>query len=277
MRYLPLMPAVLMGLAGARATACPLCANALQVTISAQELIYAEHSVLAMPVAESSKFRVVTVVKGDAPPGGTITGGVYKADAAAMQSQKPLLLIRDDDWLRWVNFGPVSADQADWLRQLSGTKRTIGLTEAEWCEHVACFLPYLENPEPMVAEIAYNEFVGAPYAALRSLKPRLKTEAIRAWLSDPKLAARQPVYLLLLGLAGDEQDARWIEERIALANKTRETTNLPALIGALVELRGASEIEKRYFAGTARTKAEIEAASLALRVQGVTKGPPASR
>jgi hypothetical protein len=277
MRHLPLTLTALVSLVCTRAITCPLCENALQLTISAQELIYAEHSVLAMPAAEGNEFRVVTIIKGDAPPGNTITGSVYKADAAAMQSQKPLLLIRDDDWIRWVNFGPVGADQADWLRQLSRTKRTIGLTGAEWREQVAYFLPYLENPEPMVAEIAYNEFVSAPLDALRSLKPRLKVEAIRKWLSDPKLAARQPVYVLLLGVAGNEQDARWIDERIAAAYKTHDTTNLAALIGALVELRGPSSIEKSYLTDKTRTKSEIEAALLALQVQGVTNDLTASR
>jgi hypothetical protein len=96
----------------------------------------------------------------------------------------------------------------------------------------------------MVAEIAYNEFVSAPYAALRSLKPRLNAAAIRLWLNNPKLAARQPVYLLLLGIAGTEQDAEWLEERIAAARKTHKVTYLPALLGADLELRGPGGVEQ---------------------------------
>src|SRR5439155_25352385 len=106
-----------------------------------------------------------------------------------------------------------------------------------------------ENAEPMVAEIAFNELASAPYDALRSLKPRLDAAAIRAWLNDPKLAARRPVYLLLFGVAGKEQDACWLEERIWIARKMDSTTNLPALVGALLEIHGIAgvdQIEKLY-------------------------------
>jgi len=222
---------------------------ARELTISAQELVYAERSVVAMPVADRNEFRIVAVIKGDAPPDNTITGKVFRADAPEMQSKKPLLLIRDHDWGQWVNFGPVNADQADWLLHLSVTKRTIGMTDSEWREHVAYFLPYLEKPEPMVAEIAFNEFMDAPYGALRSLKPHLDVAAIRTWLNDPKLAKRQPVYLLLLGIAGTSQDAAWLERRMAATRKTHDTTNLTALIGADLELRGSAgveQIEKMY-------------------------------
>ena len=36
----------------------------------------------------------------------------------------------------------------------------------EWRARVALMLPYLENPEPLVAEIAYGEIASAPYSAL---------------------------------------------------------------------------------------------------------------
>src|SRR5437899_2193669 len=166
-------------LVSGRAMACQMCASILQLTISAQELVYAEHSVLAMPVADANEFRVVAVIKGDAPPGNTIK--IADVFRPALKSDKPLLLIRDKSWRQWVNFGPINADRADWLRQLSMTKRTFKMNDAEWHEHVAYFLPYLENAEPMIADIAYNELARAPYGALRSLKPCLNPAVIRAW------------------------------------------------------------------------------------------------
>lgn len=266
MHYRLLTLAALMFLINVRAMACQLCASSLQLTISAEELIYAEHSVLAMPV--SNEFRVVAVIKGERPPGGVITGEVFRA---VMNTEKPLLLIRDDDWLRWVNFGPVSAEQAGWLRKLSTGKRSLDLTDAEWCEHVAYFLPYLENSEPMVAEIAFNEFLSAPYSALRTLKPRLDAATIRKWLTDPKLANRQTVYLLLLGIAGTPQDAIWLQRRILVARREHDATNLPAMLSALIQLRGKSgveDVQTLYLTDQTRTKPEIEAAELALKVTG---------
>jgi hypothetical protein len=254
------------------------CVGAQQLTISAQELIYAERSVLAVPVAESNEFRVVAVIKGDAPPDNTIAGGVYKADATAMQSKKPLLLIRDDAWRSWVNFGPVSAGRAGWLRKLSAMKIATDMSGAEWREHAAYFLQFLETPEPMVAEIAYNEIASAPYDALRSLKPQLDAAAIRTWLSDPKLAAREPLYFLLLGIAGTPEDAHKLEQRLATARKVSDLKSLPALIGAVLELReiaGIEFIEKLYLLDPQRTKPEVEAAVAALKVYA--EANPAAR
>jgi hypothetical protein len=159
------------------------------------------------------------------------------------------------------------------LRQLSIIKRNFEMNDAEWREHVAYFLPYLENSEPMVAEIAYNELARAPYGALRSLKPGLDRTVIRQWINDPRLAAHEPTYLLLLGIAGTSQDAAGLEKRMGAARKTHASTNLPALLGAYIELRGPAgieQVEKLYLADSARTKPEIEAALVALKVHGET-------
>ena len=82
----------------------------------------------------------------------------------------------------------------------------------DWQARVALMLPYLEHREPLVAKIAYGELAAAPYAALLAAKPRLPAPAIRRWLADPALAARRPLYLLLLGIAGDARDATALEQ-----------------------------------------------------------------
>src|SRR4029077_16102296 len=68
------------------ATACPLCLAGRTLTISAQELDYAGRSVLALPAAGGKGFQVVEVIKGQRPPGDTITDTVFRADPTAMQS-----------------------------------------------------------------------------------------------------------------------------------------------------------------------------------------------
>jgi hypothetical protein len=253
------------------ATACPLCLAGRTLTISAQELVYAGRSVLAVPEAGGKGFQVVEVIKGEHPPGDTITDTVFRADPTAMRSTKPLLLIRDDAWRWWVNFGPIAAEQAGWLRRLAATKRTTGMNAAEWRDHVAYLLPYLESAEPMVAEIAFAEFASAPFVALRSLKPRLDAAAIRKWLNDPALAARQALYTLLLGIAGGPQDAEYLEKSLEAAWTSKDTANLGAELAADLELRGPSRvawIEERYFVDHSRTMPEIQAALLAMGEQG---------
>jgi hypothetical protein len=262
--------------------ACPLCLSSRPLTISAQELVYAARSVLAVPAADGKSFRVVDIIKGECRSEDLTTDSIFRANAATMESTKTFLLVRDDSWARWVNFGPISADQAGWLRELTTTKRTTGMNESEWREHVVFFLPYLESPEPMVAEIAHAELTNAPYAALRSLKPRLDIAAVRKWLGDPKLIARQPLYILLLGLGGGPQDAERVEEHLDAAYNTKDATNLAALLAADLELRGPSRvawIEDAYFLRSRqRTLPEIEAALLALSEQGkVNAGIPRER
>jgi hypothetical protein len=52
---------------------------------------------------------------------------------------------------------------------------------------------------------------------LRYLKPRLDAAAIRKWLNDPTLAARQALYTLLVGITGGPQDAENLEKSIEVA------------------------------------------------------------
>jgi len=247
------------------AGACPLC-------LDAQELVYRQHAVLAAPDDGGTRFRVVEVIRGENPTGGAIdSGSVGHLDSGAAAKGKPLLLMRANTWQSWANLGPVGAADAGWLRELAAAKRTTEMTEGEWQAHVAFMLPYLENAEPMVAEIAYGELASAPYSALRSLRGRLDLQAIRQWVDDPKLAGRQRMYTLLLGIAGDATDAAAIEQRLDAAWKTKDATNLGPLLAADLELRGPSRmawIDARYIGDRDRTLQELQAALLALSVQG---------
>ena len=62
---------------------------------------------------------------------------------------------------------------------------------------------------------------------------------------------------------------------MGFARQTHDVTDLPALVGADLELRGAGgveRIEKQYLTDAGRNKPEIEAALVALRVHGDTEG-----
>jgi hypothetical protein len=136
---------------------------------------------------------------------------------------------------------------------------------------VSLALPYLENPEPLIAEIAYGELAAAPYGALLTAKPRLAAPAIRRWLADSKLAARRPLYLLLLGIAGDASDAAQIERRLDAAWPADGAAYIGSLIAADVQLRGPARmpwVEAEYLLNARRSPLEVEAALLALSVLG---------
>ena len=180
-----------------------------------------------------------------------------------------------DPFPTWVILGAIGAEQSGWLRKLAAGKRSEDMSAEDWRARVALVLPYLESPEPLVAELAYGELAAAPYAAMRTAKPRLDARAVRAWLADPQLAARHRLYLLLLGFAGNASDAAALDQRLEAAWKSGDATNLASMLAADLELRGAARmawIEERYLRDRARSAPEISAALLALSVHGNASG-----
>jgi hypothetical protein len=270
--------AAALACASAAAAACPLCLGAGQQT-RAQQLVTAQQAVLALPTADAGRYRVLDVVKGERPSGSTIEGGYPRfgamPDAAAPKSARRLLLVREDPLPVWAILGAVGAEHLDWLRKLAGVKGSAGTSAEAWRARVALVVPYLEHREALVSTIAYGELAAAPYAAMRTARPRLDAPAVRRWLADPQLAARQPLYLLLLGFAGNAQDAPALEKRIEAAWGRGDATNLGPMLAADLELRGAAGVgwvEAKYLRDRARTAPEIKAALLALSVHGNSNG-----
>ncbi len=149
------------------------------------------------------------------------------------------------------------------------------MSAEDWRARVALVVPHLESPEPLVAELAYGELAAAPYAAMRTAKPQLEARAVRAWLADPKLAARHRLYFLLLGVAGSPGDAAALDQRVEAAWKSGDATNLASMLAADLELRGAARmpwIDERYLRDQSRAAPEIRAALLALSVHGNAGG-----
>ncbi len=70
----------------------------------------------------------------------------------------------------WVSVGSIGVEHARWLRVIAAGKRSSDMNADEWRDRVALMAPYLENPEPLVAEIAYGELAAAPYAALLTVQ-----------------------------------------------------------------------------------------------------------
>jgi hypothetical protein len=250
--------ALLLLTASAVAAACPVCLSSRPS--AAQQLGTLQQVVLAVPA--SGGYRVVDTVKGTQRPGTTLDGASVRIEAAVTSAGKPLLLARDDAWSSWVLLGTIGAEHAGFLREIAA---------GDPARRAARMVRYLEHIDPLAAELAYGEIAAAPYATLLSLKPRLSAPAIRRWLADPDLASRQPLYLLLLGVAGDARDAAWLERRLDAAWTAGDAANLGAMIVADLELRGAHRVtwvDQRYLTDRKRSSREVEAALAALSVHG---------
>ncbi|CAN7184601.1 hypothetical protein [Mesorhizobium sp. LjNodule214] len=282
--------------------ACAICFSGTVIT-PGQKLDSADQAVLAVPSSDRGGFRVIGVVKGNVAADEAIAestvslgvaklvmpldGGTAVAKLPATAVGRPVLLVRNRTSETWTSIGTIGAEYAGWLRQLAATKHGgdnrpaklwpskvmawSSLTEAEWQERVAVVVPYLEAAEPLAVEIAYGELKRAPYKAMRTLKPELEAAKIRIWINDPKLSSRLSVHTLLLGIAGDQNDAAELEKLINQALLARDTANLSAMLAADLELRGPSRLDwlhATFFADRQRTLPEIDAALLALSVQG---------
>ncbi len=272
----------------AAAVACQLCYEAARQSVTiVQRLDMADRVVLAVPVAGANQLRMVEVVKGKDAVGDIIADAVADLDAATAPGSDPYLLLRDPLASQWTSLGTIRAGYASWLRQLVATafvkgnrprptwpstmQKSSTLSYAGWRQRIAFVLPYLENPDPLAAQIAWGELARAPYATVDVARSRIDAAAVASWLDDPKLALRHPAYTLLLGFVGDPADAARLELRIEAARSSHDATNLAAMIGADLELRGPSRVgwvEAMYFADRSRTMPEIEAALLALTVHG---------
>jgi hypothetical protein len=251
------------------ASACPLCLGAFRSSV-AQQLVDLPHAVLAQPSADGRSYRIVAVIKGERPADGIIAADAIQLDFVP-DATATLLLVRDDAWSMWIGAGAAAVEHASWLREIATGKRSSDMNADEWRERVALMLPHLENREPLVAEIAYGELAAAPYAALLAARPRLAAPAIRRWLADPQLAARQSLYLVLLGVAGDAQDAIILERRLEALWLAGDATNLGSMIAADLQLRGPARmawVDAKYLGNRLRTTRELEAALLALGVLG---------
>ncbi|SEE81873.1 hypothetical protein SAMN05444161_7294 [Rhizobiales bacterium GAS191] len=270
------------------AVACPLCYEAArQLMTDGLQLDLADRVVLAMPVTNTDRFRIVEVVKGKDAVGDIIADPVTGIDAAAGACSDPCLLLRDRLAPGWTSLGTIRTEYADWLRQLAATlsvggarprlswplnvQASVVLSYAGWRERIGLVLPHLEDPNPLAARIAWGELARAPYATVEVARSRIDAAIVAGWLDDPKLVSRQAAYTLLLGFVGGSEDAARLEQRIEASLSSHDTTNLAAMIGADLELRGPSRVgwvESMYFADRRRRMPEIEAALLALNVHG---------
>lgn len=253
--------------ASAVASACPICSGTARQS-PAQELIDLPRAVLATPAG--AQVRVLQVIKGERPEG--VLNEVLRRDTAG--AGQSLLLVRDDAWPMWVSLGAIDARHAGLLRELAVPRPAPADTTA-WRRRVDLALPHLQSREPLLAEIAYAECASAPYAVLRAARPQLDPRMLRRWVDDPRLAARRPLYLLLLGIAGHAGDAAAIEARIDAAWRTHGVADLASLLAADLELRGPPRvawIEERYLRDPSRLTAEVQAALLALSVQAHAGG-----
>lgn len=276
---------VLLLLAAGTAYACPICFSG-RVPMLGQKIDAADAVVLAIPLGETGPYRVETAIKGNIPNGLTILDALPPSPDIVI-NEWPLLIIRNKSSQQWTVLGSISVDETDWLRAFvargpssdASTKKswprtlytTADPSDEDWIARLALVAPVLESSEPLIAEIAYGEIARAPYRLLRSLKGMRDPVDVLSWLDNPELAARRPAYTLLLGVIGGAAQAQYLQARIDQDRASHRADDLAALITADLEISGVQRlafITQAFLTDKSRSLPEIEAALLALSVQG---------
>ena len=105
-------------------------------------------------------------------------------------------------------------------------------------ERLEYFQDYLENPDPLLAQDAYDEFGRAPYSDVQALKPKMKHDLIVKWVADPEVSpSRRRLYLTMLGVCGTKADVPLLEEMIQ-SDFDEKKPELVALVGAGMTMGG---------------------------------------
>ena len=253
------MLAALIVAGGGTATACAICLSAVSVTVG-ERLDSTDAAVLAAP--DGHGLRVLAAIKGGFGQGAVIPAEALVPEIQAPGEGRALLLAHNALAGTWTSLGATDPANAAWLRQVTATGGE---------PRMVLVAPRLEDPDPLVAEIAHNEVARSSYTAMGGLAHRIDPDRLRTWVADPDTGTRRATYILLLGKAGGAGDAAAIEAHLAEARQSEDATDVAAMLAADLELRGASRIawlEKTYLTDPSRSLPEIEAALLALAIHG---------
>lgn len=219
---LPALVSLLVG--GGKAEACPFCQAESQTlseeTQAADAVVLAKLVKEAAPVNETdggfgaadpntgmAKFQIVEVLRG---PEALAPGQEIDVVFFGAPDREQVFLVSGigTDKIDWTTPLRLSADAVEYVRQLSSAP-------ASGADRLAFFQDFLEHPDPLLAQDAYDEFARAPYAPVHELGPRMRHDRLVEWIADPEVSpSRRRLYLTMLGVCGDEHDLPLLESLI---------------------------------------------------------------
>ncbi len=212
---LSLIVSTLLGLRSA--DCCPFC-SAPSLTLS-EQVAQSDAVVLVkwmggqagnLSSSGSTEFEVVDVVH--QPDGGKLASGskinLIRYRAAKSGDLFMLFGTKVPSEIEWGSPLEVSALAYDYMR--SSPKPGLRATE-----RLPYFLQYLETSDKMIADDAFGEFANAAYADVAKLSQDLPRDSLRKWLTSKEVApGRLGLYGMMLGLCGNTDDAKLMQEKI---------------------------------------------------------------
>ena len=197
------------------AECCPLCP--IQSITLAEQLAQSDAAVLVQWVegkkAEEKKlgsttYEIIQLVHGDAKTikkGERVSLNRYRA---APKGDLFMLMGSKAKTIEWSSPLEVSETSFNYISQAPSP-------EAPPKKRLAYFLKFLEFPDQLISNDAYAEFANAPYKHIAPLAKSMPRERLRKWIANPDTpATRLGLYGLMLGLCGEEEDAKSMKSKI---------------------------------------------------------------
>jgi hypothetical protein len=257
-------------LVSSSANSCPFC-SAPSLTLT-EQVAQADAVVLVKWVggqpakvsdAGSTEFEVVDIVH--QPDGGKLVKGskinLIRYRAARAGDQFMLFGTKAEGAIEWGSPLEVSKAAYDYMRN-SPKPDLIAI------ERLRYFLKYLETGDKMIADDAFGEFANAAYTDVAKLSPDLPREKLRAWLTSSDIApGRLGLYGMMLGLCGNAEDAKAMEEKV-LEQSGDFRLGIDGIMGGYLLLtgdQGLALLEDKKLKNTKAPFSETYAAMQALR------------
>jgi hypothetical protein len=210
-------------------------------------------------------FRVVEVLRTSGRP---LKAG-EKITVNTLQEGKPgqlfvLLASATEGLPDWHSLFEVTLDAYQYLKQAPSLEEPA-------VKRLRYFLKFLEVGDTFIANDAFAEFSVARYQDVAQLAPYLSREKLRRWLADDSdsTQVRHGFYGLLLGLCGNEDDARYLAGRVLPPPASdRPRLGLDGLMAGYVLLtgeRGVRELVAAKIQVPSRIDGEVSAVMGALR------------
>ena len=179
--------------------------------------------------------------------------------------EQVLLLGTKLDVLEWSDPLPLGKETLDYVK-------SAPLLDAPPTERLAYFLGFLEHPSLTIANDAYSEFANAPYKDIVPLAPKMPREKLRQWVMNPETSpTRLGLYGLMLGLCGDETDAKLMEAKVVDTDENDYRLGIDGVIAGYLLItsdKGLDIVDSTKLKADAETKipfSETYAALQALR------------
>jgi len=257
------------------ALACQICLDPSRASL-VQALEQRSDAVLAKrAVGGGTTHIVVDAVIGALEPGSKIEASSLRSAPVPVRESTGVLLVRDAPGNDWRHVAVIQRHHIELLREFAAMTPTAQMGFADWLQRTRYFIDLLDHEDPLLAETAYLEIARAPYSVIRTLGSHIPPRQLSAWIDTPA-NYREPLYLLLLGVAGDPRGAATLEmwRRAALAQRNPEP--VAAVVTGLLEIHGEEWLQQVFddylSADTPASLPEIQAALLALSVQGGADG-----